>query len=223
MPDSCRAQSEGGKVSNTSKMLYGIFFCFALLFIVTLNLRPFPFVHIVKVIPVYSLAVLVFLNVLGSKGKLIGIGLLFSGVGDIVLELDRGNYFVYGLGAFLVAHLFYIAAFAKNLQIKGPRAVVAMVMIAYGLVVGFFLLPKLGDMLVPVVAYLAVIIAMGIFAALGASNHWLIIVGACFFIASDSIIAVNRFLTPVPASSLCIMLSYYSAQFFITTGALKRH
>lgn len=209
-------------MSALNKILYAVFFCFALLFIATLNLRPFPLVHIVKVVPVYSLAILVFLNIKGSRGKLIGIGLLFSGIGDIVLELDRDNYFVYGLGAFLVAHLFYIAAFAKNLQLKGPRAVVALVVIAYGFIIGFFLIPKLGDMTAPVVAYLCVILAMGIFVALGASNHWLVVIGACLFIASDSIIAVNRFLTPVPASSLWIMAIYYSAQFFITTGALRR-
>lgn len=209
-------------MTKPSKILYLVFFCFALVFIASLNFRPYPLVYVVKVVPTYSLMALAFLRIEGLRGKLIGVGLLFSGIGDIVLELDRANYFVYGLAAFLVAHLFYIAAFVKGMQIKGPRTLAALAIVAYGVIIGYLLTPKLGDMLVPVVAYLVVIIVMGIFACLGAANHWLVIIGACFFILSDSIIAVNRFLIPVYAASWWIMISYYTAQFFITTGASRR-
>jgi uncharacterized membrane protein YhhN len=124
-----------------------------------------------------------------------------------------------GLGAFLVAHLFYIAAFTKVIQCKGPRAMVAAGIMVYGCLIGFVMVPNLGDMLVPVVAYLLVIVAMGVLAALGGANHWLVVAGACLFIASDSLIAVNRFIVPVPSSGLLIMGTYYPAQLLITTGA----
>jgi len=87
---------------------------------------------------------------------------------------------------------------------------------------GVQLFPHLGDMLIPVAAYLFIIFAMGISAALGAANHTLVIAGAGLFILSDSLIAINQFLTPVPLSDLLIMITYYLAQLFITFGSSKQ-
>ena len=205
-----------------NKIVYGVFFCFAILFILTLNIRPFPFVYIIKAVPVLSLAFFVFIEVPEVRGRLIGMGLIFSGLGDILLELDRGSYFLYGLGAFLVTHLFYVSAFFRKPRFHGPRAFIALAIILYCAVMGYLLFPNLGEMLVPVAAYLCFIMAMGLSATLGASNSYIVIVGACLFILSDSILAVNRFIIPVSFSSFWIMISYYSAQFLIATGQSKR-
>lgn len=209
-------------MTRTSKIFYLIFFGFAVIFIATLQMRPYPFVYLVKAVPIYSLAVLAFLNIAGLRGKLIGLGLVFSGVGDIVLELDGDSLFALGLGAFLVAHLFYIAAFTKDIQFKGPRGMVAATILVYGCLIGFVMIPNLGDMLLPVVAYLLVIVVMGVLAALSGINNCWVVAGACLFIASDSLIAVNRFIAPVPNSSFLIMATYYPAQLLITAGA-SRH
>ncbi|BBO76048.1 hypothetical protein DSCW_34650 [Desulfosarcina widdelii] len=206
-------------MTRTSKIFYLIFFSFAVIFIATLHMRPYPFVYLVKAVPIYSLAALAFLNIPGLRGKLIGLGLVFSGVGDIVLELAGDSLFAVGLGAFLTAHLFYIAAFTKGIRFKGARGMVAAAIMVYGCLIGFVMVPNLGDMLVPVLAYLLVIVAMGVLAALGGVNHWLVVAGACLFIASDSLIAVNRFIAPVPNSGLLIMATYYPAQLLITAGA----
>ena len=124
-------------MTRTSNIFYLIFIVFAIVFIATLNIRPYPFVYLVKAMPIYSLAVLAFLSIAGLRGKLIGMGLAFSGVGDIVLELDLDSLFTLGLGAFLVAHLFYIAAFTKDIQFKGPRGMVAAAVLVYGCLIGF--------------------------------------------------------------------------------------
>lgn len=50
-----------------------------MLFIATLHMRPCPFVYQVKAVPIYSLSVMAFLNIAGLRGKLIGLGLVFSG------------------------------------------------------------------------------------------------------------------------------------------------
>ena len=204
-----------------NKIIYFLFFCFAFVFIATLNLRPYPYDFIVKAVPVLSLALLAFLKIPGIRGKLLGIGFLFSDVGDILLELNRSEYFVFGLAAFLIAHIFYIAVFIRKPVLKKQRSIIALAIIIYGLVLGLILIPNLGSMMIPVVAYLLVILAMGISATLGADNHSLIITGACFFILSDSIIAVDKFLTPISFSSFWIMTIYYSAQFCIMSGSLK--
>ncbi|MCP4670068.1 MAG: lysoplasmalogenase [Desulfobacula sp.] len=204
-----------------NRIVYFLFFCFATVFIATLNFRPYPGDFIVKAVPVLSLAVLAFLKIPGIKGKLLGIGFLFSDLGDVLLELDRSEYFVFGLAAFLIAHVFYILVFMRKPVWAKPRSIVVFIIIAYGIILGSILIPKLGSMMIPVVAYLVVILAMGISASLGSNNHFLILTGACFFILSDTIIAVDKFLTPVPFSSFWIMTIYYSAQFCIIEGSLK--
>ncbi len=204
-----------------NRIVYIVFFCFALTFIASLNFSPYPGDFIIKAIPVLSLALLAFFKIPGIKGKLLGFGFLFSDLGDILLELDRSAYFVFGLAAFLIAHVFYITVFMRKPVLKKPGSIIVLGIIAYGLVLGSILIPHLGSMMIPVVAYLIVILAMGISASIGASNHFFIIIGACLFILSDSIIAVNKFLTPVPFSSIWIMTIFYSAQFFIISGSLK--
>jgi uncharacterized membrane protein YhhN len=205
-----------------NSIAYLIFFCFAVLFLLTLSLRPYPFAYLIKSIPVLSLSLIAFFNIKGIRGMLIGIGLLFSGAGDIILELDRSGYFTYGLGAFLIAQIFYISAFIREPELKRTRSLISLFMIVYGSIIGYFLIPNLGDMTVPVIVYLCVIVVMGISASIGGSIHYLVVVGACFFILSDSIIAINRFLAPVSYSSFWIMITYYPAQFFIAFGSSKQ-
>jgi uncharacterized membrane protein YhhN len=204
-----------------NRIVYGVFFCFAIFFILTINIRPFPFVYIIKVVPVLSLALLMFAEASGVKGRLIAMGLIFSGFGDAILELDRSNYFFYGLAVFLVAHLFYISAFFRKSRFHGHRAIIALVMILYCAVMEYLLFPNLGKMLIPVTVYLCVIMTMGLSATLGTTNSNIVIVGACLFIISDSIVAIDRFIVPVPFSSLWIMIGYYSAQFLIATGSIR--
>ena len=91
----------------------------------------------------------------------------------------------------------------------------------FGLVMGTVLFPRLGDMLIPVAAYLVIILGMGIAAALGTTNQNLVIAGALLFILSDSLIAINRFVAPVPMASYFIMITYYLAQLCITSGSSK--
>jgi len=204
------------------RVLLAIFTCSALLFMATLSVTPYLFDYLVKTLPILCLAALAFRAIPGAKGRLIGVGLLFSGVGDILLQVDGARLFVHGLGAFLIAHLFYIAAFIRRPALVRARMAILAAITAYGCIMGVLLLPRLGDMLVPVTIYLVIILGMGISASLGTENHALVIAGACFFIVSDSLIAVNRFLAPLPLSGYLVMGTYYAAQLFITIGAARR-
>ena len=47
-------------------------------------------------------------------------------------------------------------------------------------------------------------------------------VGACVFMLSDSLIAVNRFVTPLPLAGLWVLGSYYAAQLLIVLNALRQ-
>lgn len=71
-------------------------------------------------------------------------------------------------------------------------------------------------MIGPVIAYMVVISAMGIAAAW--TKHLAAIIGSILFILSDTVLAWNLFVDPVPLSHVWIMSTYYSAQFLIATS-----
>ncbi|MEE9495595.1 MAG: lysoplasmalogenase, partial [Desulfobacterales bacterium] len=92
-------------------------------------------------------------------GYAIVAGLLFSLAGDIFLMLPS-DQFISGLISFLVAHLFYIAAFAINKPFQlSIRSILPYAI--YGILIFILLLPHLGDMKFPVLAYIVVILVMG--------------------------------------------------------------
>jgi uncharacterized membrane protein YhhN len=152
---------------------------------------------------------------------LIVAGLIFSMCGDIFLMLPRDR-FMAGLVSFLIAHLFYIAGFLRGfLGIVGfwPLAPLGL----YGVAMYRFLSPGLGKMRLPVVAYMAVIVAMGWLACAAwvRDPRTLTLfgaVGALLFIASDSILATARFRSPLPGSKGLIMATYYAAQLLIAAS-----
>lgn len=93
----------------------------------------------------------------------------------------------------------------------------------YGIVLGAILFPGLGDMSIPVMIYLCIIVFMGICAAAGGHNHHYAITGAALFIFSDSLIAINKFMTQIPFHNLFIMTAYYSGQWFIANGMYRTY
>ena len=101
------------------------------------------------------------------------------------------------------------------------RIPIAAILVVYAVVMAIIMMPSLKEMALPVYVYLAVITTMCIFAAFRASANKLVLYGALFFIASDSMIAINKFLTPVPASDYLIMITYYLAQFLIVYGYIR--
>jgi len=150
--------------------------------------------------------------------------LVFSLAGDVFLMLP-GNYFIPGLASFLVAHVFYIALFRQGQgwfpSKRALAAVLAVGAIMYGIVWG-----GLGDpvLKIAVAAYVSVISLMAA-QAMGramvqrdAAARW-VALGACVFMVSDSLIAINKFVMPVALSSLWILATYYCAQMLIVHNA----
>ncbi len=146
--------------------------------------------------------------------------LVFSLTGDVFLMLP-GNYFIPGLASFLVAHVFYIALFRQGQGwFPSRRALVGVLAVGalmYSIVWGGLNDPVLR---IAVAAYVSVISlmaaqAIGRAATTGdAASRW-VAVGACVFMVSDSLIAINKFVTPVALSPLWILATYYCAQMLI--------
>jgi len=164
---------------------------------------------------------------------LVTAALVFSWAGDVLLmyQSHMENLFLFGLGAFLVAQLFYIIAYRNaidhHIQVPMSKFVAfrLVFLTVYGGGLLFILHEQLGEMLIPVAAYTAVIIAMGISAILrkgktSDSSFILVYSGALLFIMSDSMIAIDRFSHPLVQSGLLIMATYIAAQFLIVKGLL---
>ena len=88
------------------------------------------------------------------------------------------------------------------------------------------LLPNLGELMLPVFAYAMIISIMLLFALKGFLNwqkpaNSYILIGAIIFVASDSILALNKFYATLQYSSFLIMLTYLTAQYLIVIGILK--
>ncbi len=185
----------------------------------SLRYRPYPGSFLVKSAPILCLAAAAFSLVKGPEHPWLGIALLFSAGGDIALDFYRGRserFFLLGLGLFWIAHLFYMVAFTRTFQLFGaPLWLLAPVLSAVALLV-WQLSPRLGRLRRPVLLYIAVITGMVVSAVGHAPTHGWLIAGALTFMLSDSLIAVDKFLRPVPARDLAILSSYYVAQWLIT-------
>lgn len=169
-----------------------------------------------------------------SFGNSVLIGLLFSLLGDVLLMFVKfeSNFFIAGLGAFLFAHIFYIKAFISNIQSSNHSNPLSIKLLSFNPFLLFtlsmyaLLRNDLGEMKIPVLAYMATITTMGVSAALRlnhtSTKSWkLVLAGAFLFIVSDGLIALNKFLFEIPYASLGIMSTYYAAQFLISTGSVE--
>ncbi|MCB9433260.1 MAG: lysoplasmalogenase [Ardenticatenaceae bacterium] len=189
-----------------------VYLALALFYLATQQ-RRLPAHFLIKALPILLLAIW---NS-NSSGWVVA-ALLFSAVGDIALALDGERYFVIGLGAFLLGHLCYIAAFLQNPAFQPVSLLPIIIILLLGGVVTWQLWPHLGKLKVPVVVYIVVSMGMGVSASLQRPFSWLAVVGAITFMLSDTGIAVDKFLRPFPHRDFLVMGSYYLAQLLITLG-----
>lgn len=149
---------------------------------------------------------------------LVAVGIIFSLAGDVFLMLP-GNTFVWGLVSFLVAHLFYIGAYVSRGGFRFHWFVL-LPFVIYGGVLVYLLWPHIGEFRIPVIVYAVVLVAMGWQAAelwwsVRDTAALLAMIGAILFLASDSILALDKFRSPLPQRDLLIMSTYYAAQLLI--------
>jgi uncharacterized membrane protein YhhN len=148
---------------------------------------------------------------------LIVLGLLASLAGDVFLMLPSDR-FIHGLVSFLVAHILYIIAFT----VEGATAPIWYIFpfVFYGVLMLWWLWPHLGDLKIPVLVYVGAILIM----AWQAANRWLeteqagtlfALIGAYLFVASDSVLAVERFRGTFRSAPFWVLSTYFAAQWLI--------
>jgi uncharacterized membrane protein YhhN len=157
--------------------------------------------------------------------------LFCSWIGDIVLLFADQNelYFIVGLFFFLVAHLLLIVLFIKQKSVAQNKIYLGLgifLVMLYLVSFLYVLTPKLGSLKLPVTIY-AVTIGLMLIQAIKGFVTWqnknkkLVLFGATFFVLSDSILALNKFYSPLPHAAFFTMLTYILAQYLITLGIIK--
>lgn len=162
----------------------------------------------------------------GEYRRWISLGLIFSVTGDVLLAWP-GDLFVFGLGAFLLAHLAYLKAYLSDCR-RPALLPLALALGLGALLLGILMSSGLGPLLVPVLVYGLAISAMlwRALARLGTDvpqrSAWLAAAGALGFVFSDSLIGIDRFVSHFSAAPYLIIVSYWLGQWGITASAFTR-
>ncbi|MGE0020653.1 MAG: lysoplasmalogenase [Draconibacterium sp.] len=172
-----------------------------------------------------------------SRIRIFGVlAILFSLLGDTFLMFTGNgpNFFIFGLGSFLVAQIGYIFLFRRLNQVEGLKPFLVtkplwlLLYIFYGGVIYILLFPNLDLVLkIAVFIYMSALLGMSVMALnrkgiLPQISFNFVFSGSLLFVVSDTLIALDKFLTPIPADRLWVMSTYMVAQFLIVTGILKQ-
>ncbi|HEN8801651.1 TPA: lysoplasmalogenase [Pseudomonas putida] len=147
----------------------------------------------------------------------ISIGLACSVLGDILLAIPA-DLFVFGLVAFLFAHLAYLRAYCG--QTLRPALAPLLLSTLIGITLFSVLASHgLGPLLIPVALYALAISAM-LWRALACGG--MAALGAGLFVFSDSLIGIDRFVSPFAAAPYLIILAYWLGQWAIASSVGHR-
>jgi uncharacterized membrane protein YhhN len=164
-----------------------------------------------------------------AKGWVLA-ALVFSLVGDIALMLSKDQAgkldaaFLLGLSAFLAGHVCYLAAFARY-GLHGVQLLAGLLVVVGS---AALTLPRIllrakrigGQELMAIIgAYAGVLGAMAVLAVGTASVPTAI--GGLLFLASDTVIAWERFVKQIPRGPVLVIVTYHLAQLLIVLGLIQ--
>lgn len=152
-------------------------------------------------------------------GQILFIGFLMSSFGDFFLAL-KGNkkWFIFGIAAFLLAHIFYTVGFFQTGFVTARLPLVVPIVLVALILVVLWLhkhLPNIFKIAVPI--YLVTIGVMLIFAWSNQADRafWWMTTGATLFAISDLFVARNRFFNPDILNRFIGLPLYYIAQLIL--------
>jgi uncharacterized membrane protein YhhN len=164
-----------------------------------------------------------------------GLGILFSLAGDVLLMLSLDRFFLWGLVAFLFSHIFYALGFRDAATQIGTWSVIWLAVIAINV---SHLLRRITralrasdkvHLILPVIVYGTVISVM-LYAAISTiydrdwktSAAFFVSLGAMLFVASDLILAWNKFISPVKNGRVWNILLYHLGQVGLIAGVISQ-
>jgi uncharacterized membrane protein YhhN len=162
-----------------------------------------------------------------------GMGILFSLAGDVLLMISLDRMFMYGLIAFLFAHLSYLAGFQNELmKLNGWSVILIVILFSSALrtirrIVSSMRAKGQTRLVYPVIFY-SIVITMVLYAAMTTiiNPEWktsaslFVSVGAFLFYLSDVILAWNKFVTPVKNGRILNIAAYHLGQIGLIAGVI---
>jgi len=150
------------------------------------------------------------------------IALFFAWLGDVLLLFSGANFFLLGLGSFLVMQILYSFIFYKERKINSKKALItAFLLIIFCVSFNNYLWPFVQEIRVPVIVY-SIAIALMTFTGINRDRKLIgyqyILLGVLLFVVSDSILAINSFGPGIWNGGFLVMLTYILAQYFIVEG-----
>ncbi len=217
-----------------------IFLLFAILFAALESLALWKYwlklEYIAKPAVMISLFLWLFTST-GLNGALLwfGLGIILSLAGDILLMLSLDRFFLFGLVAFLLAHLAYVIGFNIPLPEFSLWGIVFAVMVSLG---GARVIRRIVDALpsrgqarmrMPIIVYSTVISIMLLSAMMklmdltwNANAALLVSGGAFLFYISDIILAWNKFVAPIQYGRIYNIAAYHLGQIMLIAGVIAQ-
>lgn len=195
-------------------------------------------VHIFKPLLTTTLLLMLWVETKGFNAFKIlsSFALVFSFLGDGFLMYKLNHLFIPGLLCFLIAQLFYIFSFRLNLKRIGQNFRFAISKkwflgsILYYLIFMLLAVESIYsqlkfELILPVMIYGAILVFMLSAAesrrnAINKKAYYFGIAGALLFVLSDSLLAINKFVTEISYSGFYIMSTYIIAQYCLTRSAI---
>jgi uncharacterized membrane protein YhhN len=171
----------------------------------------------------------------GFSGTLFwfGLGIIFSLMGDILLMISLDRFFIFGLGAFLMAHAAYVIGFNIPLPEISLWGIVFAIMVSLGgarvirRIVNALDSKRQSRMRIPIMIYSIVISIMLLSAMLklmdinwSAGSALLVSGGAFLFYISDIILAWNKFVVPIQHGRIYNIAAYHLGQIMLIAGVI---
>ena len=154
--------------------------------------------------------------------KLILMGLFFGFIGDAALLSQKKKPFLLGIGAFLIGHALYAAAWFPHATLETFTQIpsILFILLALGFTPYIVRFAE-GFMQKAVVAYILVITVMGITATAAShvSGDPRYVIGAAMFALSDVSVALDRF-TPLPRWHRWLGIPLYFVSQYILASTL---
>lgn len=181
--------------------------------------------------------------------------LVFAWIGDISLLLTPQDihdteiagvpkskyYFLLGLSAFLIRHLFIFPVFSKPVSglsetLFKTKKIYFLPLLLYFILMNVIIAPAVYQnpdksiATIPVIIYSAVLVSMVAFAlnrynAVSAKSFNMVFFGALLFLFSDSLIGINflALKTPMPYAGFVIFFTYIVSEVLIIFGLLEEY
>lgn len=160
-----------------------------------------------------------------ARNNVFVIALIFAWLGDLFMMVTLEWGFAAGLLSFLIMQFCYCFVFYRQTSLWLKNDTLFAIFIAvYVIVILGFLLPKAGEMKIPVLIYgltFGAVAMMAFWRHKGFKGWSKVISGVMLFVVSDTIIAINKFVIAVPIADFWIMATYILGQYLIVEGYIR--